>query len=625
MKGKFDMAVKVNEIEKSLSDIDFQQLISQGKYTSSPDAWEDETLYFLMLDRFSDGNENEYIDNNGDNFINGKTSPYHNSDNANAIMSLSDADIWNTSGGKWAGGNIKGLITKIGYLKRMGVTALWISPVFRQVSFQETYHGYGIQNFIDIDPHFGTRDDLKQMVEIAHEHGIRVILDIILNHTGNVFSYNYDSGYDGNKHNVKGFNDEKGNPSIPFQKVDLKNNPEAWPSGAVWPNELQDPNNYSQKGYINNWDNYPEFVDGDFCDLKDIHLGEGEMDSYNPSPALEALCKAYKFWIAYADIDGYRIDTVKHMGIGAVRHFVLTIQEFAKSLGKENFYLIGEITGGRENAYHTLELTGLNAALGIDDVQDKMEYMVKGWRNPSDYFNLFRNSLLINKNSHVWFRDKIITMLNDHDEVSKGPYKSRFCADTNAEKLVFNALALNIMTLGIPCIYYGTEQAFDGKGGSDKYIRETMFDGNFGAFRSKDRHFFNEDNDIYVKLAEILKIRSDNITLRRGRQYLREISGDGFNFGYPQMINGEMRSIVPWSRIFNDQEILLAINTDYNNQREAWVTVDNNLHQIGDQFICIYSTDKNAIAKKVITVEAKNGKSVCLTVPEAGFVIYSKV
>jgi glycosidase len=84
------------------------------------------------------------------------------------------------------------LTSKIGYLKRLGVTAIWISPIFKQVKFQDTYHGYGIQNFLEVDPHFGSRDDLKTLIKIAHQQGIYVVLDIILNHTGNIFSYDAD-------------------------------------------------------------------------------------------------------------------------------------------------------------------------------------------------------------------------------------------------------------------------------------------------------------------------------------------------------------------------------------------------------------------------------------------------
>ena len=82
-----------------------------------------------------------------------------------------------------------------------------------------------------------------------------------------------------------------------------------------------------------------------------------------------------------------------------------------------------------------------------------------------------------------------------------------------------------------------------------------------------------------------------------------------------------MRSVVPWSRIFSTQEVLLAINTDYDQPRTAWVTVDNDLHQAGDTLRCIYSTDTAQIGQSV-TVEARNGKAVLVTVPAAGLVIF---
>ena len=132
-----------------------------------------------------------------------------------------DAARWREAGGHWVGGNLKGLTSKIGYLQRLGITALWISPIFRQVPYQDTYHGYGIQNFLDVDPHFGTREDLVKLVRTAHDHGIYVVLDIILNHSGNVFSYApdryrtqdsagnvfMDPRWDGNSYPVAGFHD----------------------------------------------------------------------------------------------------------------------------------------------------------------------------------------------------------------------------------------------------------------------------------------------------------------------------------------------------------------------------------------------------------------------------------
>ena len=608
---------------KRLSELNFVSLSPAGGLFPSPIAWEDQTFYFLMLDRFSDGRENGYKDNEGNLVRSGTTPAYSPAGAENAVKTEADAAHWREAGTKYVGGTLKGLESKIGYLKRLGVTALWISPIFKQVRFRETYHSYGIQNFLEVEPHFGSREDLREVVRTAHANGIYVVLDIILNHAGNAFSYSgeQDHPWTGGMYPVEGFNDKDGNPTIPFVKANPQNLPDY--DGALFPVELQQPDTFTRKGYIKNWDYDPEFREGDFFDLKDIDHGYGSADDYQVSAALRHLCEAYKYWIAYADIDGFRIDTVKHMDMGATRYFVSVIREFAQSIGKENFFLLGEITGGRKRAYETLELTGLSAALGIDDIPDKLEYLVKGYRNPNDYFSLFRNSELVNKGSHIWFRNKVVTSFDDHDQVRKGNQKARFCADAHASKVALNVLALNALTLGIPCIYYGSEQCFDGRGGSDRYIRESMFGGEFGAFRTRGLHFFDEDHPVYRELAKILEIRRQNIVLRRGRQYLRSISSpdDGVRFSLPEMVGGQIRSLVPWSRIFNGKEVLLAINTDYDQPRTAWVTVDNELHWAGDGLKCLYSTDAAQIGQSV-TVEARNGKAVLITVPAAGFVIF---
>jgi len=624
-------------VEKSLRELDMRSL-TRRLYTPSPVAWEDQVLYFLMLDRFSDGREQGFRGNDGGVVRGGVTPLFQPGESGNAIQTADDAARWRLAGGGWVGGNLKGLASKIGYLQRLGVTALWISPVFKQVRYQDTYHGYGIQNFLDVDPHFGTRADLKELVRTAHRHGIYVILDIILNHSGNVFSYApdryltqdagggqayFDPRWDGRPYTVAGFHDASGRPTLPFAPVDLKKARGAWPHGAIWPQEFQDAATFTARGRINNWDHDPEFMEGDFYDLKDINLGSGTVDDFIPSPALIALCQVYKSWIAYTDVDGFRVDTVKHMHPGAARLFTSVIHEFAQNLGKENFYLIGEITGGRQRAFSTLETTGMDAALGIDDIPDKLEYLVKGYRNAREYFDLFRNSMLVQKESHIWFRNKVVTLFDDHDQVRKGGYKARFCAGDPAwAPLLLNVLALNATTLGIPCIYYGTEQGFDGEGDSDRYIREAMFGGEFGAFRTRGRHFFDEDSHVYQELAKILALRRQKIALRRGRQYLREISGDGQNFGLPHLLGERMLSVVPWTRSFDEQELLLAINTDTHQARTAWVSLDPAAYPAGARLTCVYSSEADQVGQELTIQAAGERRVVSLNVPAAGFVVY---
>jgi glycosidase len=600
-----------------------------------------------MLDRFSDGREKGYRDNAGNAVSGGSTPPFDFA----ADAYKADRAAWAAAGIRWLGGTLKGLETKIGYLKRMGVSAIWVSPVFKQVaSGAHSYHGYGIQNFLDVDPHFGTRQDLIDLVRTAHGHGIRVILDIILNHAGDVFGYQFnpnrypaqdgeghavmDPRWDGGAYPVQGYRNAFGQASIPFAPVDPATHGFAWPNDAVWPREMQSAANFTAKGRIDNWDHDPEFMEGDFVTLKDIHHGEHDrdaggqrvIDEFSVSPALNALCDAYKFWIALADVDGFRIDTVKHMEPGATRYFVSVIKEFAQTLGKENFFLVGEITGGRERAYTTLELTGLDAALGIDEIPDRMDYLAKGWRDPADYFRLFRNSALVRKSSHVWFGKHVVTLFDDHDQVRKGPAKARFCGDkiNRGYTHLKAVLGLNLTSMGIPCIYYGTEQGFDGAGDDDRFLRECMFGGAFGSLQSASRHFFNENHEIYRFVADVVALRNARIALRRGRQYLREISDSGNpgTFGLPHLIGGQIRSVVPWSRIFNNEEILLAINTDADRARTAWVTVEDTLHAVPGALNCLYSTDPAQVGGKA-DIEARNGKAVRITVPPAGFVIHA--
>jgi glycosidase len=619
--------------EKSLRELDLGSLTANRTFFPSPAHWEDQVIYFLMVDRLSDGKENSYRDNQGNLVTTGSTPPFDSSANGNAIGTDQDAARWRDAGKVFVGGTLAGVESKLGYLQRLGVTAVWLSPIFKQVNADNTYHGYGIQHFLDVDPHFGTRDDLRRLVHTAHSLGIRVILDIILNHSGDVFRYVAgDPSWNGQVFDVRGFRDAQGNPTLPFTPVDLAAHPEAFPDAAIWPAEFQTADTFTREGHINNFDFFPEYADGDFFSLKDLHHGERSMvngvdqiDNYSVSPTLGQLCEVYKFWIAFADIDGFRLDTAKHIDPGAARFFASVIHEFTEAIGKDNFYIIAEITGGRDFAFERLEVTGLDAALGISDERSKMDGLVKGQVNPTEYFDLFRNSLLVQKDSHIWFRDKLVTSVDDHDHVDQGQQKHRFCAG-GFEKLALAVMALNAMTLGIPCIYYGTEQLFDGEGGgdfSDRYIREAMFGGEFGAFRSRGRHFFNENQSDYQELAKIHKLRGNQLTLRRGRQFLRQISAstDGVNFGFPQVLGGRMLSVVAWSRIFNDNEILCAINTDPDHATTAFVTIDNDLHATGSRLSCLYSTNSAEIGQP-LTVAARNGKAVLLTVPSAGFVVY---
>ncbi|HSN37227.1 MAG TPA: alpha-amylase family glycosyl hydrolase [Arthrobacter sp.] len=622
----------------SIKDIPWAQLLTQNNYYPSPRDWSDQVIYFLLVDRFSDGLEDGYK-NPGGQTVSGTTQMFAQADDGNAVATQADIEKWDLAGTKWLGGTLKGITTKIGYLKRLGVTTLWISPVLRQRKDVDDYHGYGIQNFLEVDPHFGTDQDFKDLVTAAHAAGLYVILDVILNHSADVFQYNtvdpagnfYTPVWNGATFPVLGWRDPTGAATLPFPApVDPSD-----VDSAVWPEELQAADTFTRKGNIANWnDRNLDAIEGDFAGLKDIHQGAGPLSEYTPSEALRTLAEAYEYWIAYADLDGFRVDTVKHMDHGATRFFTSEIHEFAQTIGKDSFFLVGEIGGSREDAIWTRDQTGLDAALGLADVQRFMVDAAKGTGNPANYFDLFRNSAEVDKPSHTWFRNHVVTGFDDHDLIRMGPdYKARFASDQDGRALELAILAMNATTLGIPCIYYGSEQRFDGKfptavtpqpksnDKADRYIREAMFGAGFGSFRSRDRHFFDESQETYKQLAEILAVRTSDLALRRGRQYLRPISEDGTTFWYPNKIGeGRMTSMVAWSRILSNREVVCAINTDLTAARIAWVTIDARLHAVGDKFQYAYSTDSTQVGSTVSS-QARNGLAISVTVPPAGFVI----
>jgi len=147
-------------------------------YYPSPVDWAGEVLYFLLPDRFSDGLDK------GRPAFNFSRPP------SNARPA---GFLWNKwaegGGGRWQGGTIKGIQSRLDYLSDLGITAVWIGPVFKQRRHTNEYHGYAVQNFLDVDPHFGTRRDLIDLVIAAHDLKICVILDVVFNHSGHNWDY----------------------------------------------------------------------------------------------------------------------------------------------------------------------------------------------------------------------------------------------------------------------------------------------------------------------------------------------------------------------------------------------------------------------------------------------------
>lgn len=589
--------------EKSLQDI---TLHIPKTCHPSPIDWRDEIFYMLITDRFSDGREKER--------------PLYDEKKhfGNAIGS-DGGKKWREEGLRWQGGTFNGIRSKLGYLKNLGVTTLWLSPALRQraqwddMPGQVNYHGYAIQNYLDTDPRFGSREELRDLVKAAHEMNMRVVLDIVHNHTGNNWYYR---GYEGPE-NVTEFPyySDEGTPFGGWRakKGDGKI---AGEEDGVWPLEFQNTDWYWKKGAIKNWDDYPEYERGDFFESKSLKTSEPQV--------LDALIKVYRYWIYYTDCDGFRIDAAKHVGVEASRKFCNAIREYAELIGKKNFMLMGEVAGSESMAMEFLaDATqhGLNAILDINGPPRFLEKVIKGFENPLALFRYYTSKANMPLASHREMGRYHINILDDHDQVWRYPDegKARFCAGNPHPMQVVPATAFQLMSIGIPALYYGTEQGFDGEGGGehfDRWIRESMFGSEFGAMRTRGVHFFNENHPIYRQISQLCHIRSSEPALRYGRQYFRPISTDGKHFRWP-----EAREIIAWSRILAGEEVMIAVNTNADAPQTFYVVVESELHENSKKLKWLFKNDDSMKETHSTVLQCGKFKGVKLTLPPAGMVI----
>ncbi len=579
-------------------------------YHPSPSDWRDEVFYFLLPDRFSNGQERaeRLLD------CDLSTGP-----GLSRIRMLRGGqwrwDRWQKSGAeRFQGGTLAGVRSKLGYLSRLGVTTLWIAPVFRQRIEENTYHGYGIQDFLDIDPRFGTRRDLVDLVDTAHAAGLRVVLDVIFNHSGcnwlydgsagDVFEAPYlAQGYHDPVWPRNGYGSAITDPAQAFGSDDY-----------VWPPDLQGkgPDLPAGTGSLGNGDikdDQAEHKRTDFLRLRKFNLFADQ--------TLASLVLAYHYWIALADVDGFRIDTFKHVTREQARNFCNAIKEYAEDLGKDDFFLVAEVAGGNSAQDCYLDVTGrnLNACLDIGEQREIVCDVPKGLRPGKEFFDGF-NYYDDGMGSHRNWGSRHLSISNDHDHVFGA--KVRLAAGASNDHQGAAVAALQLFTLGIPCLYYGTEQglasgaesdqrSYLNWGGNDCLLREAMFgpehprssgwagvqgqidinEVGFGPHGTSGWHVFNQEHPTFLRVAQLNRLRRGFKPLRRGRQYPRPISWLQIPFALPGA--GEL---LAWSRVFDEQEVLVVINTHGAERRGARVAVDPRLSNGGMQVVL--NTDPGA-------------------------------
>jgi len=530
----------------------------------SPEDWRDRWIYFLLVDRF-----------------NNPTAP--------------PRTAWDRPFARFQGGTLEGVRQKLGYLQRLGAGALWLSPVLQNCQAQDgTYHGYGIQHFLKVDPRFASDQsdpdgELRRLVDEAHARGMHVIMDIVLNHAGDVFAYLLDNGalsssadWSDSAYPIR-WRGADNEPVSAWADAPVSGDPRLTENAAVWPDELRYNEAFRRQGKGGE-------AGGDFESLKEFVTARPDIRS--------AQIRIYQHAIAKWDIDGFRIDTLKYIEPDFALVFGNAMREFALEIGKKSFFTFGEVYDDEFKIARFIgrftndngDMVGVDAALDFP-LFYRLPGVAKGLIAPSEIEAVYTLRKQVDQglvSSHGEAGRFFVTFLDNHDQHTRIRYADP--ADpTRYDGQVAAALASLFSLQGIPCVYYGTEQGLSGTGDADEDVREALW-GKPNAFA--------EANKFYRTLSDIARVRAGNPALRYGRQYFRPISGDRRTFGPSTFSPG----VLAFSRILNESETVVVVNTDPSAAIEVSVLVDAVLNAPGTAFAPLYSSTRFDGACDVETV-----------------------
>ncbi len=500
------------------------------------DDWRDEVIYQLLVDRFANGDPgNDYrLDPNP------------------------------TTLARFKGGDWQGIIDNLDYIEELGVTTLWISPIIRNVDFDagfDGYHGYWAVHLERLNPHFGDLATLRRMVDECHDRGIKVVLDIVTNHLGQVFYYDINQNGQPDETLSGGFPENPGDPQAgtisPVTRIteydpdfdirgiqSLTSLGEAGPAPIRFfdmpdifrvppePRIFQRREAYNLRGKVIDWNVREQVVLGDFPGgLKDIDTTNLEVR--------DEMVRIYSDWALKADLDGFRIDTIKHVEHEFWADFTRRVRERLAGQGKTNFLMFGEAFDGDDILVGSYTMPG-----ELDSVfyfPQKFQVFDDVFANAGPTSNIQR--LFDERSTNygteaqpggigVSPQNALVNFIDNHD-VPRFLFRNR---DTRALRA---ALSYLLTQDGIPCIYYGTEQDF--AGGNDPANREPLW---FSEYRT--------DGDTFRWISRLTRIRQQYAALRRGDFVIRwasERTGDAPDAG-----------IIAFERTVDAEAALVVIN-----------------------------------------------------------------
>ncbi|WP_432816201.1 pullulanase-type alpha-1,6-glucosidase [Streptomyces vilmorinianum] len=447
--------------------------------------------------------------------------------------------------GFYQGGDLKGLTKKLDYIKGLGTTAIWLAPIFKNQPVQGTgkdasagYHGYWITDFTQVDPHFGTNADLEKLIDQAHAKGMKVFFDVITNHTADVVDYKEQS-YNYLSKGAFPYLTKDGVPfddrtADPFPAVDKDSFPRtpvvaADKKNLKVPSWLNDPTMYHNRGDSTFAGESSQY--GDFVGLDDLWTERPEV--------VEGMEKIYQRWVRDFDIDGFRIDTVKHVNTEFWTQWATALDEYAARRGRDDFFMFGEVYSADPAITAPYVTEGrLDATLDFP-FQDAARTFASQSGSADKLANLFAQDYRYTTDKANAYES--VPFLGNHDMGRFGTFLKQDNPNaTDAELLQRYRLANELMflTRGNPVVYYGDEQGYTGAGG-DKDARQTLFasktadyldDDQLGTDRTHAADAYDTSHPLYRQIAALAKLTREHPALRDGVQQQRYAEGSVYAF-----------------------------------------------------------------------------------------------
>ncbi|SIT86829.1 pullulanase-type alpha-1,6-glucosidase [Microbacterium sp. RU33B] len=472
-------------------------------------AGDGQQFYFVMTDRFANGDAaNDTGGLEGDRLATG--------------FDPTDKGFFN-------GGDLAGLRAQLPYIKGLGTTAIWLTPSFKNKPVQGVgadasagYHGYWITDFTQIDPHLGTNAELEDFIGEAHAEGIDVYFDIITNHTADVIRYE-ENQYGYISKAAEPYRDAAGVEFDPatyagtddFPALDAATSfpytPVVEPAEAdvkvpAWLNDVTLYHNRGDSTFAGESSTY-----GDFVGLDDLM-------TEHPT-VVDGFADIYKAWIDLG-IDGFRIDTAKHVNFEFWETWSEDVLDYAHAQGKDDFFMFGEVYDADPALLAPyVRDTDMNSVLDFA-FQSGAESFAKG--QPAKVLqNLFAGDDRYTTSDSS--STALPTFLGNHD---MGRIGAKLAGTTDT--LARDQLAHDLLFLsrGQPVVYYGDEQGFAGAGG-DKDARQSLFATEVSDYANQnlvdgtpagsvDR--YDTDSTLYTHIADLAELREAHPALVDGAQ-----------------------------------------------------------------------------------------------------------